>query len=512
MKYTPHILLISLLLGVAPPAAEAQDAAPAAAPFAQAGPIRIGSKSFTESVLLGELLCRMIESAGQPVQHRPELGGTQVLWQALLAGEIDAYPEYTGTIRQEILAGQTALDDDALSELLAKKGVIVAGKLGFSNTYALGMREDVAEKYGINKISDLAKHPDLRMGLSDEFLERKDGWPGLAAKYQLQQTMVRGIDHNLAYRGLVHGQIDIMDVFSTDADIRLYNIRVLEDDRGYFPPYAAVMLVRADVAQRSPQSLSALRQLAGRIDDDTMRGLNARVQVDRISERNAAGEFARDKLGLNVKLEPNDASAIWQRRLSRLGQTTLEHLLLVGVSLTAAVLAGIPLGIVCYRRPRLGQGVLAVVGVIQTLPSMALLVFMIPFLGLGAGPAVVALFLYSLLPIVRGTHSGLTQVSAAIRESAEVLGLPSFARLRLVELPIASRSILAGIKTAAVINVGTATIGALVGAGGYGQPILTGIRLNDLPLILSGAIPAALMAVVAQFMFGWIEHKVSPAA
>jgi osmoprotectant transport system permease protein len=153
-----------------------------------------------------------------------------------------------------------------------------------------------------------------------------------------------------------------------------------------------------------------------------------------------------------------------------------------------------------------GNFVLSIVGVIQTLPSMALLVFMIPLFGLGAVPAIAALFFYSLLPIVRNTYAGLTQIPTPTRESAEVIGLPSSARLKLIELPLAMPSILAGVKTAAVINVGTATIGALIGAGGYGAPILTGIRLSSISLILQGAIPAALMAVLVQYLFSWFER------
>ena len=147
---------------------------------------------------------------------------------------------------------------------------------------------------------------------------------------------------------------------------------------------------------------------------------------------------------------------------------------------------------------RLGQVILASAGILQTIPSLALLVFMIPLLGIGGPPAVVALFLYSLLPIIRNTHAGLSDIPMAIRESAEAIGLPPAARLRRIDLPIASRSILAGIKTSAVINVGTATLGALIGAGGFGQPILTGIRLDDTALILQGAVPAAVLALPGQ--------------
>jgi osmoprotectant transport system permease protein len=194
--------------------------------------------------------------------------------------------------------------------------------------------------------------------------------------------------------------------------------------------------------------------------------------------------------------------------LARLERNTLAHLALVAVSLSAAILLAVPAGILAARRERLGQVILSVTGVIQTIPSLALFVFMIPLLGIGGPPAAVALFLYSLLPIVRNTHAGLKDISPAVRESAEALGLPPGARLRLVELPIAARSILAGIKTSAVINVGTATLGALIGAGGYGQPILTGIRLDDVGLILEGAVPAAVLALLVQGVFELAERLV----
>src|SRR3569623_985164 len=170
----------------------------------------------------------------------------------------------------------------------------------------------------------------------------------------------------------------------------------------------------------------------------------------------------------------------------------------------------VPLGILAARWRRLGQGLLAVVGIVQTIPSLALLVFMIPLLGSGPAPALVALFLYSLLPIVRNTHAGLCGISPALRESAAALGVPRGAMLHRIELPLASPLILAGIKSAAIINVGTATLGALVGAGGLGEPIFTGIRLDDLALIMEGAVPASALARLVQGLFELIERLVVP--
>jgi len=464
--------------------------------------VHVGSKAGIESVILGELLTHLVRCAGDDVQHRSALGGTQIVFQALIKGDIDVYPEYTGTLSAEILQGERIRSDDDLREALTRRGLAMSKPLGFNNTYALGLKEALADKLKIRTISDLAlpEHAGLRLGLSDEFRHRGDGWPGLANAYKLPHQPTT-MDHNLAYRGVVSNSIDVTDLYSTDAEIPYYKLRVLEDDRGYFPAYHCVLLYRADLEKRAPDALKAVVRLEGAIDNAAMREMNARVKLDHVRETQVGADFLAGKLGLTVKMP---------RRPSLLLVTTKAHLFLVGVSLAAAVLIAVPLGIWSYKWPKLGHAILGVVGIVQTLPSMAVLVFMIPLLGLGAWPAIVALFLYSLLPIVRGTVTGLKEIPGHLKESAIVLGLPPRARLWLVELPMASRSILSGIKTAAVINVGTATIGALVGAGGYGDPILTGLRLFDIPLILQGAVPAALLALVVQGGFDLLEPLIVP--
>ncbi len=463
----------------------------------------VGSKKFTESVVLGELVARVLEHAGQQVGHRRELGGTQVLWKALVRGEIDVYPEYTGTIQEEILGGGRRLDEAELRREMAAQGVRMSRPLGFNNTYALGLKKDLALRLGLERISQLREHPELRFGFTNEFMDRPDGWPGLRDHYGLAQRDVRGLDHDLAYRGLASDDLDLVDLYSTDADIRYYDLAVLEDDKGHFPVYDAVLLYRQDLEQRAPQAVQALLTLQGAIDAPQMVALNARAKIDRIPEAIVAGDFAREQLGLAVEVRAEGA-------LARLLRNTNAHLSLVGISLGAAILIAVPLGVLSARRARLGQVVLAATSVIQTIPSLALLVFMIPLLGIGAAPAIAALFLYSLLPIARNTYAGLHDIPDSLRESAEALGLPPAARLRLIELPMASRAILAGIKTSAVINVGTATLGALIGAGGYGQPILTGIRLDDVGLILQGAVPAAVLALVVQGGFELSERLLVP--
>ncbi len=468
--------------------------------WTQAQPVRIGSKQFTESVILGEIARLSARDASIDAVHRRELGGTSILWKALQQGDIDVYPEYTGTLTQELLKGVPAnADIAALRAKLKSLGIGITDSLGFDNTYAIGMRADEAESLDIKHLSDLGDHPNLRFGFSNEFMDRGDGWPGLQGAYALPQTRVSGMDHALSYRAVASGAVDAIDLYSTDAEIPYYHLRTLVDDRHYFPRYEAVYLYRLSLQQSSPDFVTVLQKLAGRIDEHAMRAMNAAVKLEGRSDGAVAADF------LDTHVEKGQHS-LWQR----LRQRSVEHIELVAISLGLALLLAIPLGILAARLRRLGQLVIGATGILQTVPSLAMFVFMIPLLGIGKWPAVAALFLYSLLPIVRNTHAGLVGITPELRESAAALGLPRQVRLRRIELPLATRSILAGIKIAAVINVGTATLAALIGAGGYGQPILTGIRLDSIPLILEGAIPAAILALLVQGVFELIERWLTP--
>lgn len=459
----------------------------------------IGSKLFTESVIIGEITNQLLIDNGYQTQYKSQLGGTRILWNALLEGEIDIYPDYTGTIIQEILNGQNIDSHQALNEALKPYQVQATKSLGFNNSYAIGVNKETATQRGLKTISDLAKHPDLKLGFSNEFLDRNDGWKGLSEAYNLPHQQVTGLDHDLAYRGLEAGNIDAIDLYSTDAEIQYYDLAVLEDDQGFFPDYQAIILYRMDIDE---SIVSLLESLEGSITESEMVALNAQVKLEGESDEQVAANFLDDKFSIKSEVVQ---STVW----SRLWINTLGHLYLVGISLNLAIVVAIPLGIAAVKNSWLEGPLLAFVGVLQTIPSLALLVFMIPLLGIGSLPAMAALFLYSLLPIVRNTHSGIKEIPASVQESAWALGLSNRFILRKIELPLAKPTILAGIKTSAVINVGTATLGALIGAEGYGQPILTGIRLDDTALILEGAIPAALMALLVQWSFDLYESKFS---
>jgi osmoprotectant transport system permease protein len=471
--------------------------------------LHIGSKRFTESYILGEVLKRRVEGI-TAVVHRPGLGNTGIVFAALRAGSIDLYPEYTGTIAKEILklGGNPTLDQ--INRALGPQGLGVAVRLGFNNTYALAMRGDRAQALGIRTLSDLAKHPGLKLGLSQEFIGREDGWPGLKAAYRLPYATPSGLDHGLAYEAIATGKIDVMDIYSTDAKIERYALRVLEDDRKYFPAYEAVLLYRLEVPKRFPEAWHALQQLEGRIDERRMIRMNAEAELHGRSFAEAAALLDAGD-GMPVSEPRTFLATLFGPDFWRL---TGEHLLLVFVSLAASIAVGVPLGVLAAKVPRAGAVIFAIVGVIQTIPSLALLAFLIAIVGtIGVLPALIALFLYALLPIVRSTCTGLVAIPRGTRQAAMALGLSTRDRMQLIEVPLALPSILAGINTSAVINVGTATIAAFIGAGGYGERIASGLALNDNATLLAGAIPAAALALliqgafeVGERRFGWIAR------
>jgi len=479
---------------------------------AQTPSLTVGSKRFAESRILGEVLTQTANAVGEAhAAHQSGLGNTGIVFAALQGGSIDVYPEYTGTISQELLKSKSPLTLPAMNAQLAALGLAVGVPLGFNDTYALAMPEDRAQKLGIRTLSDLARHPELRLGLSQEFLKRTDGWPGVKAAYGLPFPAPQGLDHGLAYEAIAGGQIDVTDIYSTDSKIAKYKLRVLDDDKRYFPVYDAVLLYRKDLPTRLPKTWAKFQTLAGKITAPQMIALNAQVELQNRTPPAVAAAYLAGKSPSAGG--PAARESFWSVLFAPdFWPETRQHLFLVFVSLALSVLVAIPLGIWAARSPRAAQPILSITGLIQTIPSLALLAFLIPLLHrIGPVPAIVALFLYSLLPIVRNTYTGLTDIAPSLRESAVALGLPPGARLRLIELPLASRAIFAGIKTAAVINVGTATIAAFIGAGGYGNRISQGLENNNDLLLLSGAIPAAALALLVQYGFDLLDRAVVPA-
>jgi len=493
---------------------------------ASAQTIRIGSKNFTEAHLLGEMLTLLIEEHTEfEAEHKSSLGGTLVCFTALTQGEIDIYPEYTGTAWAVILEQGSKVNDPlkaflatqhALSE---RHDVEMLQPFGLNNTYAIAVEEALGERLSLRTLSDLsARAGELRAGFSMEFMNREDGYPGLQAFYGMNFANARGMEHGLAYEALAKGSIDVVDAYSTDAKLLRYQLRTLEDDRSFFPPYHAAPLVRGELLERHPELRAVLELLAFRISDERMIALNHAVEVDGRLFKDVAGAFLADEGLLEAK--PDAAVARgksgWVAYFVERRHDTLrflwEHIQLTLLSVFLASLIAVPLGILITRNDWANRIALGLASILQTIPSLALLAFLIavPGLGLSTKSAVCALTLYALLPILRNTFTGISGVDGDLVDAARGMGLTERQILLRIQLPLATRTIMAGIRTATVITIGFATLAAFIGAGGLGEPIVTGLYLNDIRLILTGALPAALLAILADTILGKLELRLTP--
>lgn len=470
--------------------------------------IRVGSKRFPESRLLAEIAAQLIEqNTDLKVQRKLGLGGTSICFEAIKTGEIDIYPEYTGTAYTAILNNSMHNQSSEETFNIVKRqlqkqyNLTLNTPLGFNNTYALA----ISGKYNIDSISELKKVEDeIEVGFTHEFLERPDGFPGLVEHYNLDFSNVKGIEHGLAYHAVEQGVLDMVDAYSTDGKLEKYHLQLLVDDKDFFPPYDASFVVRKDVLLNYSQLAYQLELLGNRISNQKMRDLNYQVEVKGRTFGDVAHEFLVEQNLISEDQSPNS------RMLNTLTKQTGQHLLLTITATLLAILLGIPVGLIAARYRKMASIVLSVSGVIQTIPSLALLGFMIPLFGIGVKPAIAALFLYALLPIVRNTYTGITNIDSQLKESGTAMGMNKNQLLFKLELPLSVRVIMAGIRTAMVINIGTATLAAFIGAGGLGESIITGISLNDNNTILMGAVPAALLALLVDYILSKFEQIIQP--
>jgi osmoprotectant transport system permease protein len=492
-------------------------------------PIVVASKPFGESYVLAEMFSQLLESRGFAVDRRPGLGATEIAFGALRKGAIDVYPEYTGTgliaILHDTLPDSVLVDPRAVFAHVASRfsegyQTRWLPPLGFQNTYAIAVTRATANRYHLRTLSDLAREsPHLTAGFTADFIGRSDGLVGLSRVYGLRPRAVRPLSPAVKYQALASGAVDVIDGYSTDGLLARYNLVTLADDKHFFPPYEAAPLVSNQLERQNPGAIATLTLLSGRLDEGTMRELNRRVEV----EREDVSKVARDELaalGLTARqggAQPDARvqqsgfwSYLWERRGS-LASLTARHLLLVAVALLAAVIVAVPLGLALERSRRIAEPIIGALGVLETIPSIALLAFMIPLLGVGITPALVALWLYALYPIARGTYTGVRDADPDAVAAAEALGTTPRQRLLWVRLPLAAPVIMAGIRTAAVITVGAATLAAFIGAGGLGEPIVAGLALADTRMILSGALPAAALALAVDGVLAIVERLVTPA-
>ena len=465
--------------------------------------IVVGSKGFTEGFVLGEIAAQAMESVSKtPVQRKLGMGSTGILFAAVRSGAIDVYPDYTGTLAEAILKQPELRSIVDIRQALLKLDLVISDPLGFDDTYALAVKESYAERHDLHTISDISKVQDeIKAAFSYEFMDRQDGYARMAERYRLHLApqRVNRMEHSLSFQAIDEGAVDLIDVNSTDAKIEKSHLRALKDDRAFFPVYQAVWVARRDFTERHPREWQALTRLQGSISETAMMSMNAQADLQKMSFGKIAAQF----LGAEAPRSQSWQSSVWQR--------TREHLWLVGIALLFSVAVGIPLGLLAVRFHAAGQGILIASALIQTVPSLALLCFLIPLFGVGTKPALAALCLYSLLPVVLNTFTGVRSVDPRHLENARAFGMTRRQALLRIVLPLASPTVLAGIKTATIVSIGTATLAALVGAGGYGAPIVSGLALNDVPTILTGAIPAALMALAAYGVFELLGRVFIPA-
>lgn len=463
--------------------------------------ITLGSKMFTESYILAEMMAQLLEASGYTVKRRLGLGGTLVAYQALANQAIDVYPEYTGTISQVILNKDRALSLSELESALAVRGLEVLPRLGFNNSYALAVRRRVAEQLSLESLDDLRGNR-LKAVFNFEFMEREDGWKNLKPAYDLDLD-IKNTEHTMSYEAIGVGQADVVVVYSTDAKIEKFDLVPLADPKGFFPSYEALPLAHKGLPDSAREVIA---QLEGRIDDKEMRQMNAQAELKGKTYAQVAREFLI-KEGLIDVSQGVDVGSGWMATARKILRLSAVHLYLVFFSTFMAVLVAVPLGVLLFRTPSIAKPALYIVGLLQTIPSIALLVYMIPWLGVTVEAALMALFLYSLLPILQNTFSGLKNVDPLLKQAARGIGLYPWEILIKVEVPLAAPIIMAGIRTAAVINVGTATIAAFIGSGGLGELIVQGLTLNNISLMQQGAIPAAVLAIVINIVFSSFEKR-----
>ena len=489
--------------------------------------VHVGSKNFAESHLLGEIFAQALEARGVQVERHFGLGGSLVAFQALEAGALDVYPEYDGTALLVLL--KEPLDPpgnaprrigERVAEGMAARGIAWLPPLGFSDDWVLALPSAIAGREGLVSLSDLAgavaRGVSLAGGFSAEFLDREDGLHALERAYGFRLSEARPMGEPLKYAAVAEGKIALVDASSTDARLESLHLTGLVDDQHFFPSYQCAPLARADLATRDPAAEAALISLAGRIDLATMRRLNGLVLAG-ASDTQVARDFLSGAglvtaAGTSAGQKPTRAT-LWEfldEKRGYLGRLLLRHLELTFGALFVATWVGLALGVLASRRPLAETLVLKTVGIAQTIPGLPLLAFLVPWLGIGVWPSIVALFIYALLPIVQATYAGLTSVDPDLVWVAIGQGMTERQVTRWIRFPLAAPVAMSGVRVAAVTTVGNATLAAFVGGGGLGEPILAGLTLNDDRLILLGAVPAAMLALAMDAALAWLAKRLAP--
>ena len=484
--------------------------------------IQLAGKAFTESNVLMELMAQMIEAHTElTVERTPSINGSQLTAAALLADEIDIYAEYTGTAWYNQMARTDPCSPlHCFSEMAQYAeqhwGARVMSPFGFNNTYAIAVRRPLAEERNLRTISDLKRLGDgLRIALSHEFLARPDGWPGLAETYGLEHVGTVGVEHAIVYDALLSGTLDVVEVYSTDGKLDNPEIVLLKDDLNYFPPYHAVPVVRTEIYNDYPEVVRALELLAWSLSDLEMSRLNRLTEESGGDFSGVASTFlrARGLIGeTDGDLSTGPSSLSFKIDASLIARQAWRHLLLTLMAVLLACAFALPVAMLLVFHPRHAGWVIGTTSTFQTIPGLALLAILVatPAMGLGMVTAITAIWVYALLPILRNAYVGLTEVDLQLLDVATALGMTPGQVLRFIRIPLAVPTIMAGVRTATVISVGVTTLAAFVGAGGLGELILTGLQLTNRTLILSGALPAALMALIIDRILAGAQTWLAP--
>lgn len=258
--------------------------------------ITVGSKNFTENIIIAHMMADLVEAdTDLTVERKVNLGGSNVAWTALENDDIQMYPDYTGTIVANYYQEATGTSQETLGkakELVTEDNLKALESIGFNNTYTLAVTQETAQKYNLNTFGDLAKVAgELLLGCEFEFKDRPDGYPGLQSTYNMNFKEVKGMDHGIMYRSLAEGEVDVVDAFATDGQIKVFDLKILEDDLEFFPPYDCLPVVRQDTLDKYPEIEDALNKLAGKIDEQAMQELNAKVDDEGMKAETVAHDF-----------------------------------------------------------------------------------------------------------------------------------------------------------------------------------------------------------------------------
>lgn len=486
--------------------------------------IRIGSRDFPESVLVAEILSTSIEKfTDYKVDRKFHLGGVKVCLAAMQSNNLDIYPDYTGSLIHNVLGEHDRnqyLVNYIKMALNEKYDFSITESLGFENSFVLAVRKSFAKKYNLETLSDLASllssnkelAQNIRVAFKHSFLKRPDGYKMLQDIYAFDFQKLMALEYNIAYQNLKENRIDVIDAFSTDSRLKDPELTALKDDRNALIPYSSVYVYRNKLKQNFPEIMKIQKLLDESLTNEKMLELNSRIEAGEPYKQVAESFIAELEHEPGFLDLSDDASlSFWQKRLKQdlplLAKAFLQHLRLAAVASLLASFIGIFIGIFISYRKKLAKLVLGFISVTQTIPSLALLALLIPFVGLGFYPAVIALFIYALLPVIQNTYTGITTIPYKYIELANAIALKESQILFRVKLPMALSFILAGVRTSIVICIGTATLATFVGAGGLGDLIKAGIDLNSNYMIALGAVPAALLALSVSITLTKFERR-----